>query len=662
MTLASSLDEILSRHLPRTDGPGVQVVLVSPDGMLYEVAVGLANPVTRPNEKLTLEHEANLYSMSKFFTACCLLKLIEEGKLNPTDKVIDHIPAELQALVTNDCTIEQLVAHAGGASNPIPLRWVHTPDQNINETEILIETLKKHPFRAMPGDGQPLPYYYSNVGYWVLGHVVTTACNVQASELARCCQELLFSNIQLSKDEALSIVSDQFSPAAPMACGHVPRWSSLALAARFLCPKGIVGPTNGTWVQMEPHLIDGVGYGGLIGSARSVSIFLQSLLSGAVLSSTEPLFSPLLNSHMTFGLHVRPHRGLRVYHKEGGGPGCHSSVQFRQDQLAGCVIAGNATFDVNGLLDELMDCVADYRHAAATRTPQTRAVLASDGTALHTKLYSEKLKMSTLPADETLLFISGGPGVPDYLHDLASLMINSNVAASVLCFDQRGVGQSLLQPGCRITMDLLLDDIDAIRKAYHLEKIHILGHSWGGVLAQLYGQRYPDRVASLVLISPTTVSQASDWSNMEREVMKYNQRKGGWINFCKMGVWSLLMYLPLVSDYATRRLFVQAMKNYYFDPASAPDPPQDILCGVSGKAMIESKSAFLETVKEPISFDDKIPSMCLFGDEDIYGQKLVEDFCADFKGKTEILSQCSHLAWIDQPSRLECLLRSFYGD
>jgi len=634
-------------------------LIVSPEQVIYEGAVGLADPVSDPHEILTTSHQANFYSVSKFFAACCLLKLIEDGKLCGTDHVRDYLPVQLQNLVPKECTIEQLVAHAGGAPNPLPLQWVHTPDETINETELLEKVLLQNPFQPLAQVGGSLSYQYSNVGYWILGHVVTTACSANPGNFAQCCQELLFSDV--SKDEADCIVSDSFAADAPMAYGHVPRWSILALVARLACPQRIIGPTSQSWLRMEPHLIDGTSYGGLIGSTRSVSVFLRYLLRGSILASTEPLFTPLCHSKMTFGLHVRAHRGVRVYHKEGGGAGCHSSIQFRSEALAGCIIAGDATFDVNGLLDELMDCIEDHEKESMMLQPKTRTVVASDGTRLHTKHYSGDPKEVPLLGNETVLLISGGPGVPDYLQDVASLLMNSNVTASVLAFDQRGVGQSQLPEGGQISIDLLLDDIYAIQRAYGLGTMHVLGHSWGGVLAQLYAQRFPDHCSSLVLLSPTTVSQGSDWSNMEMEVMKYNRRKSGLVNFAKMGLWSLLMYVPLVSDSAARHIIQQVMKNYYFDPASAPNPPSEFLQGVSAKAMLLSKNSFVKDVKEPMAWDAKIPSYCVFGDEDIYGHARIGSFCNNFRGKTTILQRCSHLLWIDQPKRLEQLLSKFYS-
>jgi pimeloyl-ACP methyl ester carboxylesterase/CubicO group peptidase (beta-lactamase class C family) len=675
--LQSSLDGILaSRTDAYYDGPGVQVVLVSTDkGVLYEGAAGLANPVADQNKLVTPYHSANLYSLSKFFTACCALKLIDNGKLSPTSLVKDFFDddSDMRALlVDNNCTIEQLVAHEAGAPNPLPLSWVHSPDETVDEKEKLCCILKQHPFNkalsspTKRSDTISDNYHYSNVGYWVLSHVVTKACHVPPSDFAKCCDDLLFSNVNV-KGECL--ISDSFPADKPMAYGHVPRWSVLALVARFFCPPKIVGPNNASWLRMEPHCLDGVGYGGLIASSSSVSNFLLALLQGSILSpaSFRRLFRQV-NRKMTSGLHIRPHRGLATYHKEGGGAGCHSSLQIRpQEQLAGCVISGDAMFDVDALLNEMLDCVHDYEKETSRIEPQNKFVVTEDGTQLYTKLFTKETNMSDPPLlnnKDTILLIHGGPGVPDYLDDLAELILRNNIAVSVICFDQRGVGKSVLS-GDRntgITMDLLLDDIDAIKKTYDIQKLHIVGHSWGGVLAQLYAQRSPKSIASMVLLSPTTVSQGSDWQKMEMAVMNHNRRQGGLFNFAKMGLWSLLIHVPLISNYAGRALFTMVTKNYYFHPSSAPNPSVSFLDGVSVNAMLSSKQAFVGKVTQPISIQwDMFPSLCLFGENDIYGKEMTSKFCASFKGDMQIIPDASHMSWVDRPLDIAQVLRTFYG-
>jgi proline iminopeptidase len=319
---------------------------------------------------------------------------------------------------------------------------------------------------------------------------------------------------------------------------------------------------------------------------------------------------------------------------------------------------------VNELLNDLLDCVEDFEKQKSRIEPQTKFVVAGDGTKLHTKLFRKEIDKSGPPLlkSNTVLLLHGGPGVPDYLQDLAELLIHNNIAASVVCFDQRGVGKSLLLPGGRgITMDLILDDIDAIKKTYDLQKIHLVGHSWGGILAQLYAEKAPESVSSMLLFSPTTVSQASDWQKMELAVMNHNRRKGGLFNFAKMGFWSLLIRMPLISNYAAKSLFAMVMKNYYFHPSSAPDPSVSFLDGVSASTLLSSKQAFLEGVSKPISIQwDRFPTLCLFGENDIYGKEMTSSFCSSFKGETEIIPEASHLPWVDRPMDATRILRTFY--
>ena len=44
--------------------------------------------------------------------------------------------------------------------------------------------------------------------------------------------------------------------------------------------------------------------------------------------------------------------------------------------------------------------------------------------------------------------------------------------------------------------------MEAVRRAFRLERLTLLGHSWGGGLAMLYAARYPERVGRIVLVGP----------------------------------------------------------------------------------------------------------------------------------------------------------------
>jgi proline iminopeptidase len=73
---------------------------------------------------------------------------------------------------------------------------------------------------------------------------------------------------------------------------------------------------------------------------------------------------------------------------------------------------------------------------------------------------------------------------------------------ALVTFDQRGIGRSTA-PDLEIsnfTFEKYLDDIEAIRQALGIKSFHVLGHSWGGILALKYAVVYPEKVDSLILI------------------------------------------------------------------------------------------------------------------------------------------------------------------
>jgi proline iminopeptidase len=105
-----------------------------------------------------------------------------------------------------------------------------------------------------------------------------------------------------------------------------------------------------------------------------------------------------------------------------------------------------------------------------------------------------------LTSGKVLLALNGGPGVSSrYLTDL-EVLAGDNLA--LVTFDQRGVGRSTA-PALEVsnfTFENYLDDIEAIRQTLRIKSFHILGHSWGGILALKYAVVHPDRVDSLILI------------------------------------------------------------------------------------------------------------------------------------------------------------------
>ena len=100
-----------------------------------------------------------------------------------------------------------------------------------------------------------------------------------------------------------------------------------------------------------------------------------------------------------------------------------------------------------------------------------------------------------------LFVLNGGPGrSSDTFVDL-SQKLASRLARRVILFDQRGTGRSHFDrvDESTVTLDLMVDDLEALRARLGFEKIAIFGHSFGGMYAMAYAAKHPERVEWLAL-------------------------------------------------------------------------------------------------------------------------------------------------------------------
>ena len=102
------------------------------------------------------------------------------------------------------------------------------------------------------------------------------------------------------------------------------------------------------------------------------------------------------------------------------------------------------------------------------------------------------------PGKVPLLCLHGGPGFPhDYLEPLEALAVEGR---QVVFYDQLGCGNSDVPEDPSIyTVDLFVEEVDAVRRALRLDAVHILGHSWGGMRAMEYALTQPSGIRALVL-------------------------------------------------------------------------------------------------------------------------------------------------------------------
>jgi proline iminopeptidase len=99
---------------------------------------------------------------------------------------------------------------------------------------------------------------------------------------------------------------------------------------------------------------------------------------------------------------------------------------------------------------------------------------------------------------EPLLLIAGGPGSShSYFHPFFTNLADSY---RVIYFDSFGRGKSDRAKSMKeYTFDRDVEDVEGLRKALKLDKINLLGHSYGGMVAQAYALKYPNSIKKLIL-------------------------------------------------------------------------------------------------------------------------------------------------------------------
>ncbi|ASS67785.1 MULTISPECIES: alpha/beta fold hydrolase [unclassified Paenibacillus] len=121
-----------------------------------------------------------------------------------------------------------------------------------------------------------------------------------------------------------------------------------------------------------------------------------------------------------------------------------------------------------------------------------------------TRLYFDIEGSGYVPAAErmvprpVLFAIHGGPG-SDH-SDFKPWLTPLAEQLQIVYLDQRCNGQSERVDPATCTLEQLADDIEALRLYLGFGRIHLLGHSFGGMVAQVYAARYPDSLEKLILL------------------------------------------------------------------------------------------------------------------------------------------------------------------
>lgn len=125
------------------------------------------------------------------------------------------------------------------------------------------------------------------------------------------------------------------------------------------------------------------------------------------------------------------------------------------------------------------------------------------------------------PTDKPpLLLIHGGPGsTHNYFEVLDDLALTSQ--RQVISYDQLGCGESYVEGHPELwTLKTWEDELVALRRHLNLDRVHLLGQSWGGMLIIAYLiDLQPDGIESVILSS--TLPSSRLWSHEQQRLISF---------------------------------------------------------------------------------------------------------------------------------------------
>jgi CubicO group peptidase (beta-lactamase class C family) len=267
-----------------------------------------------------------LGSITKQFTAACILLLEERGKLKVEDPVKKYMPDAPAAW--DKVTIFHLLTHTSGIPSFTGFPDYHSTEAIPSTPEQLVARFRDKPLEFQPGE----KWNYSNSGYVLLGYLIEKISHQSYSQFV---QENIFNPLGM-KDSGYDSNS---AVILHRASGYEP---------------GDKGPTNAGYIDMSIPL----SAGALYSTTEDLLRWEQALMGGKLLSaaSLQKMTTPF-KSDYAFGLVVRTANGHKVIEHGGGIEGFNTFLAYYpEDKLTVVVLAnlgGQAPEDIASKLGAL---------------------------------------------------------------------------------------------------------------------------------------------------------------------------------------------------------------------------------------------------------------------------------------------------------------------
>lgn len=275
--------------------------------------------------------------------------------------------------------------------------------------------------------------------------------------------------------------------------------------------------------------------------------------------------------------------------------------------------------------------------------------ISSDGVTLHYQIQGK---------GNPLFLISMGPGYePNYLFEVADTLSKD---FQIILLHQRGTGLSKMDSINiqNMNMDVYLKDIEDLRKHLHLDKISLLGNSFGGLITMSYAVKYPDQVKSFILVGSCgidldflTYFRANIRSRLTIQEIE------------ELNAWIDSLRTPQKARKANYEMIRITAPAYFYDKRYA----KDYLKAITENSYNHLVSDFLwmDLINKnydlkPSFHEFESPVLIIIGRQDIVGETTAYTIHSAIpNSKLMFIEDCGHFPWVEQKEIFYKAVREF---
>jgi proline iminopeptidase len=257
-----------------------------------------------------------------------------------------------------------------------------------------------------------------------------------------------------------------------------------------------------------------------------------------------------------------------------------------------------------------------------------------------------------------LLVLHGGPGA-DHRYLLPQMLyLGENY--ELFFYDQRGGGLSKSDARIPVTWQTHVEDLGAVAEELGLDPVSIVGYSWGAMLGLLYtierrkdgDLRSPYRVA---LLSPAPLTR--EYRRQFEEEFARRQESPEILSMRdELAASGLRERDP---EAYRQRAFELGVAGYFSDPRKASDLTPFRVVGRVQQSVWESLGDF-DLIRDLKGI--KVPSITIHGRDDPIPLASSVEAARALGTKLEVLDECGHVPYVEQPERLFAALDPFLDE